>query len=697
MRPSTLYPLFAPLTSLSGLGPRLADRLQKVVGGARILDLLFTLPVGILDRRPSPPLATASAGQRATYRVTILSHTPSHNKKQPYRIRVATETGENLSLNFFAARAQWLQKAYPRGESRVVSGRLERFNNEWQMPHPERTGKPEDYARIACLEPVYPMTAGLSPLVVQKAISAALKKLPDLPEWLDPALVAREAWPSFTDALKTLHAAQDPDTLAPTHPARRRLAYDECLANQFTLAQLREKERMPTGVAHKVNGPARIKLRRALPFTLTAAQENAMAQIDADMAAPTRMVRLLQGDVGSGKTLVALMAALNTLETGRSAALLAPTEILARQHAETLARYLTPLGHAPLLLLGKSRGQGGKERSAILEQLASGKPSMVIGTHALLQDDVSFGPLSLVIVDEQHRFGVQQRLKLSTQYPHTDLLVMTATPIPRSLALTFYGDMDVTALTEKPAGRQPIQTRLMATERIPELIDGLSRHFAKNEQAYWVCPLIEESDETALTAAETRFASLHKKYGDEVALLHGQMKPQEKEKVMESFLRGLHRLLVATTVIEVGVDVPNATLMIIEHAERFGLAQLHQLRGRVGRGNKPSACVLLYQPPLSEMGTARLKLVRETEDGFHIAEEDLRLRGPGEILGHRQSGLPNWRFVNMACHASLLPMARDDARYRLQHATKTKAGESSLSYLLYLFDQDAGAETLNAG
>ena len=702
MRPDILNPLFRPVTSLAGIGPKVALAVRRLVGGPesedapRVIDLLFHLPVALVDRRNQPGIALAPEGAIVTLKVRVDRHQPPPrgNRRLPYRVFAFDDTGE-IALTFFHAVDAWLAKTLPVGETRYVSGRMEWFNGRPSMIHPDYIVGEEDFADLPMIEPIYPMTAGLSRKVLAKAIGEALPDLPLLPEWLDPPLKGRESWPDFAAALRHAHHPESAADFEPDSPHLTRLAYDEMLASQLALALLRAHQRRHTGKARLGTGAIRAKILAALPFSLTASQSLALGEIDTDLARPERMLRLLQGDVGSGKTVVALLAAVTVIEAGAQAAIMAPTELLVRQHARTILPLADAAGLRIAVLTGREKG---RDREAILAGLVDGSIDLLLGTHALFQSGVDFRDLALVVVDEQHRFGVHQRLALAAKGGATDVLVMTATPIPRTLVLTYYGDMDVSRLTEKPAGRRPIETRVVPLDRIGEVVERIRAATDAGAKAYWVCPLVEESELVDAAAAEERFAALKIALGPIVGLVHGRVKPADRDREMARFLAGETRVLVATTVVEVGVDVPDATIIVIEHAERFGLAQLHQLRGRVGRSDRPSVCLLLYKAPLGEVAKDRMRIMRETEDGFVIAEEDLRLRGGGEILGTRQSGTPGFRIAHPEHQAALMETARDDARLIVERdANLASPRGAALRLLLYLFGRDEAIRLMRAG
>ncbi len=693
MRPDVLFPFFADVTTLNGVGNRVREALSRAMG-TRIKDLLFTPPSNLIDRSYRPYIAGARQGEVCTFTVTVGTHNPPKSRRHPYKIRVYDSTGD-MTLVFFQARADYLKRVLPEESVRLISGKVEFFGPNIQMTHPDYVLDPRKNEDLPLYETQYPLTQGLSQKVARKAVMQTLSKIPKLDEWLDPAFLERQDWPGFETALRRMHSPEHPVDVKADAPARTRLAYDEILAKQLTLALVRESSRRRSGKALEAEGTYVEDVLKGAPFSPTGAQSRAIAEIIADLKSSFRMSRLLQGDVGAGKTFVAAQVAAFAAEAGVQTALMAPTEILARQHAQTISAFLEPAGLTVEALTGRDKG---KPREALLNGLREGYIDVIIGTHALFQDTVEFNNLGLVIIDEQHRFGVHDRLKLTQKGQKPDLLVMTATPIPRTLALSSYGDLDISKLDEKPAGRLPIETRILPLQRLDDVIDGIGRTIAEGNQVYWVCPLVEDSELIDLSSAEERFRVLQAHYGSKVGLVHGRLSPQEKDNITEQFKRGELDVLVATTVIEVGVDAPNATVIVIEHAERFGLAQLHQLRGRVGRSDKPSSCLLLYKGPLSVNGKARLEIMRQSEDGFLIAEKDWELRGSGDLLGSRQSGMPNFSLADMDKHKSLLETAHQDARLIVQTdpGLKTERGQA-LRNLLYLFEQDWGIELMKVG
>ncbi len=693
-RPEILFPLYASLETLDGIGPKSA-RAFEALEVTRPKDLLFLLPYAGTDRRRRDTVQGAAFPTTVTVEVTVGAHFPPRTKGKPYRIAVRDRMLD-WTVVFFHARGDYLQTLMPTGQRRILSGKIETFDGQAQMVHPDHVLRVEEAQSLPPYEPIYPLGAGLTQRQVQKAAQSAVARAPDLAEWIDPALKAREGWPGWHEAIAQAHAPQDAGALAATHPARARLAYDEFFAHQLTLSLARQSMRRGKGVVSQATGILQDKVLKSLPYHPTAAQTRAMAEIAADMAAPLRMNRLLQGDVGAGKTLVALLALLVAVEAGGQGVMMAPTEILARQHHEGLAPLAAAAGVRLEILTGRDKGA---ERAAKLRDLAEGRIHILVGTHAVFQKDVQFQDLRLAVVDEQHRFGVAQRMELGAKGQAADVLVMTATPIPRSLALASYGDMDVSVLDEKPAGRQPIRTALIPANRMEEVVAHLSRAVEDRRQAYWVCPLVEESEVMDLTSATERFNALRAALGEgRVGLVHGQMPPAEKDAAMARFVAGETPVLVATTVIEVGVNVPNATIMVVERAENFGLAQLHQLRGRVGRGEAASTCLLMYQPPLTEGGERRLKVLRDTEDGFRIAEEDLAMRGAGDLIGTAQSGLPRFRVADLERQSALMAVAQSDARALLaaDPALQGPRGRAA-RVLLWLLDQDRAIRLLSVG
>jgi ATP-dependent DNA helicase RecG len=700
MRPPILSPLFAPVTSLPGIGPKLAPLFDRLLGEdgqpARVVDLLFHLPHAAIDRRASGSIADAPVGTTATFAARVVAHMspPPGRSRTPYKVLVEDDSGD-VTLVFFNAGSQRLLQALPVGEARYMSGKLELWDGRRQMVHPERIMDARAFAAAPSFEPVYGLTEGLTPRVVTKATALAIERCPMLPEWQDPAFMARNQFMPFAQALASIHAPPDVESPVTDTMARRRLAYDELFASQLTLALVRKQQKSVPGRITMGNGRISGAIQRCLPFSLTAGQKAAIGEIWGDMAKPERMLRLLQGDVGSGKTVVALMAMAAAAENGRQSALMAPTEILARQHAERLRPLAAESGLEVALLTGRDKGA---ERARTLGAIADGSAAIVVGTHALFQEGVAFHDLALAVVDEQHRFGVHQRLRLGAKSDAVDILVMTATPIPRTLALTFFGDMDVSVLTEKPAGRQPIKTLALPLTRYDEVVAAVDRALQGGALVYWVCPLVQESQVLDVSAATERKEALERHFPGEVGLLHGQMPGREKDEAMRRFSAGEQRILVSTTVIEVGVDVPAASVMVIEHAERFGLAQLHQLRGRIGRGSTASTCLLLYKGPLGPVAEARLTIMRETEDGFRIAEEDLKLRGEGEMLGTKQSGAPDFRIARLESDGDLLRAARDDARLIVETDPNLASPRGqACRVLLYLFERDTAVRLLRAG
>jgi ATP-dependent DNA helicase RecG len=697
MRPPVLNPLFAGLKSLSGIGPKFLQLFARLFGQEepRFIDALFHLPHSAIDRRARPKLRDVVPDSIVTVEVHIDKHKPAPPRgRAPHRVLAHDETND-IEFVFFGMPRERIEKMLPIGEKRFVSGKAILYDGRLQMTHPDRVVDEAGLAKMAAVEPVYPLTQGLSNAMVRRACVAASERLAELPEWADGAFLRAKQYDTFHASLQRMHKPDDPADIDASGLYRSRLAYDELLAHQLALALVRSDMKRDPGRAHHAKGMLQAKIEAALPFSLTPSQRRAVEEIKNDLSSDERMLRLLQGDVGSGKTLVALLAAAHVIECGKQAVIMAPTEVLARQHLARIAPLAMAAGIRAEILTGRERGA---PRDSILKDLARGAVQLLIGTHAVFQDDVEFADLALAVVDEQHRFGVHQRLALADKGDATDVLVMTATPIPRTLVLTYFGDMEVSELREKPAGRMPIETVAVALDRLHEVVEAVQRAVESGARAYWICPLVEESEEVDFAAAEARFAHLQELFGTRVGLVHGKMKAADKDEAMERFSCGETPVLVATTVVEVGVDVPEATIMVIEHAERFGLAQLHQLRGRVGRGMDRSTCLLLYRAPLGATAKRRIETMRETQDGFRIAEEDLALRGEGEILGTRQSGMPGFKMADASVHRDLLEIARRDAALIVANdaTLKSPRGEA-LRILLHLFEREDAVRLLDAG
>lgn len=685
MRPERLNPLFAAAESLKGVGSTLARPLEKL-GLTRVKDFIYHLPDRFVERRVIANLDEGTVGENVIVALTPLEYRSAAGRG-PFRALASDAAGNVCALTYFGRNGGWAKKGLPLGEQRWIAGRLDQFGQMLQIVHPDHVADTSDAVLGQRCEPVYPLSDGITQGRLAALIQQALAKTADLPEWIDPGLLDRMRWPAWRDSLILAHQGDHAG-------ARDRLAYDELLANSLALMLVRGANRAEKGTP--LTGDGRLRASLNLPFALTGAQRRSIAEIESDLAQGAPMLRLLQGDVGSGKTAVAMEAMLIAVEGGAQAAMLAPTEILARQHYETLSRMAASTGVTVAMLTGRDKG---RVRESILMGLLDGSIDIVVGTHAIFQDAVNYRNLALVVIDEQHRFGVGQRLMLAKKGrrpPHC--LAMTATPIPRTLTLAQYGEMDVSKLDEMPPGRQPIDTRVVAMDRLEDVIGAIGRHIESGQQAYWVCPMVRELESEDIAAAEARYAELKLRFGDTVVLVHGQLRAEVKDSGMERFASGAASVLVATTVIEVGVDVPSATLMVIEQAERFGLAQLHQLRGRVGRGQDKSTCLLLRGTALSETARERLALMRETQDGFRLAEEDLRLRGGGELLGTRQSGDTPFRIASLEQIQRLLPIAHDDARLLMERdggLTAPRGGAARL--LLYLFERDWGVQLLRGG
>ncbi len=693
MRPEILNPLFCSIDTLKGIGSKYLKLVANLVGGTNIVNLLWHLPYNIIDRRYTSTLGQIESGKIWTGVVTVTQHLPPKTKRQPYRIVCDDETGD-ITLNFFKYYDSTIKKQFPLGAKKLISGRTERFNGQLHMNHPDYIADPDMLSKIQGIERVYPLSAGITNKMLISLEDQALLRLPFMPEWCDANFIKQNNFPSFNQALFAAHHPCSAADLSPEAPARKRLAYDELLANQLSLAIARERQNKKAGRIIQGDFRLRGKLLNCLGFDLTNAQKKVLEEIYQDQSLPYQALRLIQGDVGCGKTVVAMMAMLNAVECHGQAAIMAPTEILAKQHAQTFENWAEKIGIKTAFLTSKIKG---KKRREILEKLESGAIDILIGTHALFTDDVIFKDLAFIVVDEQHRFGVEQRLKLSLKGNRPDIVVMTATPIPRTLVLTQFGDMNYSKIDELPKGRKPVDTRIIPISKIGEIVSGLKRKINEGAQAYWVCPLIEESEKSDLAAAEARFEDLQKIFGTLVGMIHGKMKEAEKDAVMAQFQTGQIKVLVSTTVVEVGVNVPKATVMIIERAERFGLAQLHQLRGRIKRGSQAGNCLLLYGYPLSAVAKERLNIMRRSEDGFLIAQKDLDLRGGGEILGVKQSGFEEFKLANLEFHKELLYTAHKDSQMILAQDANLKSPRGqALRLLLYLFEKDKDFKTYKA-
>ncbi|MGE0044496.1 MAG: ATP-dependent DNA helicase RecG [Hyphomonadaceae bacterium] len=691
--PSPVAPYLAPMKPPRGARKETLELIAKVAGGTQNRDLIFLPPHGAIDRRNRVPIAETREGEIATIEAEVDKHVPAF-RNSPYRVRLRDETGF-LSVAYFRAKGDMLQRMWPVGQKRLVSGKVEIYNGERQMLHPDHVVDPAKGEAPPPVEPVYPLTAGLPLRTLQRAITGALALAPPLPEWLDAGTPTGKGWPSFRDALQKLHAPDEPGDILASAPARTRLAYDELFARQCALRLRRAHRRGEPGRAVVGDGSRTRKILAALPYRLTGAQERAVKEIAADMARASPMLRLLQGDVGSGKTLVAALTMASAAEAGLQSALMAPTDILARQHGANLLPLLETAGLKAAVLTGRDKAS---TKKAIVDELASGLLDVVIGTHALFQESVAFRDLGLIVIDEQHRFGVSDRMRMVEKGFAPHVLVMSATPIPRTLALAVHGDMDISILDEKPPGRQPIRTVAMPATRADEVAEAIADAAARGERAYWVCPLIEESEAVDLAAVQDRYEILRDRFGDAVEIVHGKMAPASREAAMERFRKGEAFVLVATTVIEVGVDVPEASIMVIEHAERFGLAQLHQLRGRVGRGGLRGSCVLLWRGPLGETAKARLDALRRNDDGFVISEIDYKLRGAGDVLGVQQSGLPPFRLVSPEEHGDLLGEADKEARLAIDRDPKLESERGRVIQMaLELFGYDDAAALGRSG
>ena len=698
-RPEILFPLFTSTLNLKGVGERTAKNLERI-DIRRVRDVLFTLPISYIDRKPVESVTNISSPSVVQVEVEIISHHKPVKASMPYIISVQ-DSACVFKLIFFRAKKKYLESLLPVGSRKMISGKVEMFDGLFQIVHPDyvvpiNTRNQKTKHTIPRHEPVYPLTQGLNQKLFLKTVRQSIEFLPILKEWIDKNQKDRAGWPSWNEAIEKAHAPISELTLSLEDLSRERLSYDELFSHQLSLALARLNYRSQKGFSTKGGKVLRDKIISELGYSLTYAQEKVLDEILSDMAAPIRMNRLLQGDVGSGKTVVAFLALVTATSDGGQGVIMAPTEILVHQHFESFSKLSNLIGLKVEILTSRDTG---RNRQNKLNALYKNEVQILIGTHAVFQKDVIFSNLRLVIIDEQHRFGVKQREELINKGFLADILVMTATPIPRSLALASYGDMEISIINEKPFGRKPIKTVLVSNKRISEVIEKLSLAVKKGNQAYWVCPLVEESEISNKISAEVRHASLLKSFDKgTVGLVHGQMSNREKDEAMEAFVSGATKVLVATTVIEVGVDVPNATIMVIERAEGFGLSQLHQLRGRVGRGNLASHCLLMYEHPLSEVGYKRLNTVRETEDGFEIAEQDLKMRGAGDLIGTAQSGRPGFLFANLETQADLMEVAHTDARKLIFEDPKLQSDRGRAArVLLWLMEKNKVVKLLKIG
>ena len=685
MRPKILYKLFSNIISLKGIGPKNAKVIERLCG-KYVIDLLFHKPSTYIDRRNSPKIIDLEEGKIATIIVTIDSHSPSFNKRMPYRINCTDNTG-SVSIVYFNLRGPYLKKIFPVGRQKVISGKFEKFNDNFQITHPQHVVDIDNLDNVKKIECIYPLTSGLTSKTIQKSINSALINLDPLPEWIPDDKIRTNNWPNWNEAIKKIH---NPINTSDSVNSLflERLVFDELLAQQLTIRLIKNKISHTQGIALERNNKFINQLEKKLDFSLTNDQLKTIDEISSDQSKPSKMLRLLQGDVGSGKTIVALFAMMQCLENEKRSILMAPTEILAEQHFNTIANIINSMNLTCSLITSST-----KENHNF-------NADILIGTHALFQEKVSFDNIGLVVIDEQHKFGVHQRILLNEKAGNDcDILLMTATPIPRTLELAAYGDTDISKIMEKPKNRKEINTKSINITKVEDLKKSLNKIIDKGEKIYWVCPLVDESEKLQLQSVNERLKDLRNYYNDySVEIVHGQMQQEDKNSVMQKFKSGKVNILVATSVIEVGIDDPDATVIIIENAERFGLSQLHQLRGRVGRGAKTSTCILLFNGPLTENAKRRIKIMKETNDGFKIAEEDLDIRGAGEILGSKQSGVPNFKLSNLDKHKHLLEEARETAIKTIKDDPQLKSSLGKAQrVLLHLFRNDVAIDYLKTG
>ena len=685
MRPKILYKLFSNLETIKGIGPKNAKLIERLCG-KYLLDLILHRPIAYIDRRNSPKIKDLSNNSIVTLILKVDGHTPSFNKRMPYKITCSDDTGQ-LNIVYFNLRGPYLKKMFPIGSKKVVSGKVEEFNGIFQMTHPQHIADESNLDSVKKIECVYPLTAGISSKIIQKSINSSLAIIDDLPEWIPNDYLQKNNWTSWKKSIYEMH---NPNELKEDKEDiyLNRLVFDELLSQQLTVRLIKNKISKLKGNTIKPNGSLLESLKNHLSFELTDDQNQAIKEISKDQSSPNKMLRLIQGDVGSGKTIVALHGMIQCAENSKKSILMAPTEILAEQHYNTIKFFADKLKLSCALITASNKKNHNYESD------------ILIGTHALFQDKVSIDNIGLIVIDEQHRFGVHQRILLNEKAGNEcDILLMTATPIPRTLELASYGDMDITKIVQKPKNRKPIITKSINLNKIESLKEALIKKLKQREKIYWVCPLVDESDKMDLQSVNQRVLDIQKYYKDfNVEMVHGQMKQEEKNKIMDNFKNFKTQILVATSVIEVGIDDPDATVIIIENSERFGLSQLHQLRGRVGRGTKQSTCILLFDGPLTENAKKRINVMKETNDGFKIAEEDLSIRGAGEILGTRQSGLPNFRLTNLNVHKSLMSQAREMAIKIVEKDPELSSDQGkSLRLLLHLFNNQVAIDYLKSG
>ena len=696
IRPQFLFPLFGSLENLKGIGSKTVLNLKKI-GIYKPLDFLYSFPTNLKTRVFANTVSDLNVNKVVIIKIKIIKHNFKYFKG-PLNIEV-TDGLKKINLIFFNAKNDWIKKNFPIEQERIISGKLEKYKNQFQIIHPDYIEKIFDIDKIPVIEPIYSLTKGISQKVFLNSVNQILQLISEEIsncEWINKKRLKEMNWTDFKNSLKKIHNPKTNEDISLNSNYRLRLAYDELLSHQLSLVIARSFSKKNTKKRKKIGYKFSTLMKKRLPFSLTNSQEKCIAEIQSDLSNDERMYRLIQGDVGSGKTLVAFFSMLFVAENSGQAVLMVPTDILAKQHYNNFQEYTKNIEVNSVLLTGKMKTN---EKKQVLEAIKLGQADIIIGTHSLFQKGVIFENLELVIIDEQHKFGVQQRHDLIQKGENLDILVMTATPIPRTLELANYGDMDISRILDKPMNRQKIDTSIISEKKIEILISRISEICKKGTQSYWVCPLIEEGDKSELVAIEQRFSSLNKMLpGIKIDILHGKMSEEQKNKIMTSFKNGNIQILLATTVIEVGIDVPNATIIVIEGAERFGLAQLHQLRGRVGRGKKQSNCILIYSKNIGRLGKERLEVLRKFDNGFDIAEEDLKMRGGGNPIGQQQSGIPKFRIANLDFDKELLSYANQDANEIIKN-NKYLKGEhgKNLRVLLHLMNKDNSLKLLESG